>query len=263
MTCQRAGPQTATGKPRRTRCRYYRSVLREEQERSGTGLHRSNVGDLWLPEGASKAPVVVLIHGGFWRAVYTKRLMNGLAKALVQRGWAAWNIEYRRLGFLGGDGGWPNTLDYVAAAIDHLAVMDGAVDPTRVVTCGHSARRQLACGRQAEVALPQGVRGDSVDVTVRGAVSLPGVVDLKEADRLGLGSDATARFLGGHWEQQEERYRCSSPMDLLPIGVPQVLVHGTNDTVVPPSMSENYEIQAAKHGDAARYAPFTASVTER
>ena len=92
-------------------------------------------------------------------------------------------------------------------------------------------------------------------MTVRGAVSLAGVVDLKEADRLGLGSDATARFLGGHWEQQEERYRCSSPMDLLPIGVPQVLVHGTNDTVVPPSMSENYEIQAAKHGDAARYVP--------
>ena len=86
-------------------------------------------------------------------------------------------------------------------------------------------------------------------------MSLAGVVDLKEADRLALGSDATARFLGGHWEQQEERYRCSSPRVLLPIGVPQVLVHGTNDTVVPPAMSENYEIEATRHGDAARYIP--------
>ena len=243
-------------RPRRTGRRHYRSVLVRTQTTIRYGPHRSNVGDLWLPaEGAGRAPVVVLIHGGFWRAVYTKRLMNGLAKALVKRGWAAWNIEYRRLGFLGGDGGWPHTLDDVAAAIDHIAVIDGAVDPTRVVTCGHSAGGQLALWAAARGRLPAGSPGDNVGVTVRGAVSLAGVVDLKEADRLGLGSDATARFLGGHWEEQEERYRCSSPTALLPIGVPQVLVHGTNDTVVPPSMSEDYEIQATKHGDAARYMP--------
>ncbi len=122
MTFNRAGTQLRTERPRRTRCRYYRSVLVRKQTTIRYGPHRSNVGDLWLPaEGASRPPVVVLIHGGFWRAVYTKRLMNGLAKALVKRGWAAWNIEYRRLGFLGGDGGWPHTLDDVAAAIDHIA----------------------------------------------------------------------------------------------------------------------------------------------
>jgi acetyl esterase/lipase len=220
------------------------------------GPHRSNVGDLWLPaEGGSRAPVVVLIHGGFWRAVYTKRLMNGLAKDLVKRGWAAWNIEYRRLGSFGGHGGWPQTLGDVAAAIDHIALIGGAVDPTRVVTCGHSAGGQLALWAAARGRLPAGSPGEDVAVTVRGAVSLAGVVDLEEADRLGLGSDATARFLGGHWEQRKERYRCASPMALLPIGVPQVLVHGTNDTVVPPSMCENYGIQATKRGDAARYFP--------
>jgi acetyl esterase/lipase len=242
--------------PRRAGGRHYRSVLVRQRTTIRYGPHRSNVGDLWLPaEGASRAPVVVLIHGGFWRAVYTKRLMNGLAKAVVKRGWAAWNIEYRRLGFLGGGGGWPHTLDDVAAAIDHIAVIDGAVDPTRVVTCGHSAGGQLALWAAARGRLPAESPGDHVVVKVRGAVSLAGVVDLEEADRLGLGSDATAHFLGGHWEQREERYRCSSPMTLLPIGVPQVLVHGTNDTVVPPSMSENYENQATQHGDAARYIP--------
>jgi acetyl esterase/lipase len=242
--------------PRRTGCRYYRSVLVRKRTTIRYGPHRSNVGDLWLPaERTSRAPVVVLIHGGFWRAVYTKRLMNGLAEAVVERGWAAWNIEYRRLGFLGGGGGWPRTLSDVAAAIDHVAVMDGAVDPTRVVTCGHSAGGQLALWAAARGRLRVGSPGDRVVVKVRGAVSLAGVVDLKEADRLGLGSDATAGFLGGHWEQQEERYRCSSPMALLPIGVPQVLVHGTQDAVVPPSMSENYESQATKHGDAVRYIP--------
>ncbi len=234
----------------------YRSVLVKRPTTIRYGPHRSNVGDLWLPaEGASAVPVVVLIHGGFWRAVYTKRLMNGLAKALVKRGWAAWNIEYRRVGFLGGGGGWPHTLNDVAAAIDHIALIGGAVDPTRVVTCGHSAGGQLALWAAARGRLAEGSPGGNVVVTVRGVVSLAGIADLREADRLGLGADATERFLGGHWDQQEERYRCSSPMALLPIGVPQVLVHGTKDKVVPPSSSENYEIAATKHGDAARYIP--------
>ena len=80
-----------------------------------------------------------------------------------------------------------HTLDDVAAAIDHIAVIDGAVDPTRVVTCGHSAGGQLALWAAARGRLPAGSPGDDVGVTVRGAVSLAGVVDLKEADRLGLG----------------------------------------------------------------------------
>ena len=180
--------------------------------------------------------------------------MNGLAKAVVKKGWAAWNIEYRRVGFLGGGGGWPHTLDDVAAAMDHLAAID-AVDPTRVVTCGHSAGGQLALWAAARGRISEGSPRDNDVVTVRGVVSLAGIADLQEADRLGLGADATARFLGGHWDQQKERYRCSSPLALLPIGVPQVLVHGTKDNVVPHSMSETYEIAATKHGDAARCIP--------
>jgi acetyl esterase/lipase len=233
----------------------YRSILVKNPTTIRYGPHRSNVGDLWLPaKGASQVPVVTLIHGGFWRGVYTKRLMNGLAKAVVKKGWAAWNIEYRRVGLLGGSGGWPHTLNDVAAAIDHLAVIDH-VDPARVVTCGHSAGGQLALWVAARGRLPAGAPGDDVVVAVRGALSLSGVVDLKEADRLGLGADATARFLGGHWAQQEDRYLCSSPMALLPIEVPQALVHGTNDSVVPPSMSENYQIRATEEGDNARYLP--------
>jgi acetyl esterase/lipase len=237
-------------------CRYYRAVLVMKPTTIRYGPHRSNVADLWLPaEGASRIPVVVLIHGGFWRAIFTKRVMNGLAQDLVARGWAVWNVEYRRVGFLGGGGGWPHTLNDVAAAIDHIAVIGDAVDPTRVVTCGHSAGGQLALWAAARGRLSEGSPGDNLAVPVRGAVSLAGIVDLKEADRLGLGADATAHFLGGHWGQQEERYRCSSPMALLPIGIPQVLVHGTNDSVVDPSMSEKYAIEATKHGDAARYIP--------
>jgi acetyl esterase/lipase len=218
------------------------------------GPHHSNVGDLWLPAAsAASLPVVVLIHGGFWRAVYTKRLMNGLAKDVVARGWAAWNIEYRRVGFLGGGGGWPNTLLDVAAALDHLAVIEDGVDRSRVVTCGHSAGGQLALWAAARGRLPAASPGAGGAVSVRGAVSLSGVVDLEEADRLGLGEQATARFMGGHWDAQPDRYRQASPRALLPLGVPQALIHAGNDSVVPPSMSRDYQALATSLGDSSRY----------
>jgi acetyl esterase/lipase len=218
------------------------------------GPHRSNLGDLWLPDGAVEpVPVVVLIHGGFWRAPYTKRLMNGLAKDVVARGWAAWNIEYRRVGFPGGGGGWPTTLLDVAAAIDHLAVIDGGIDIARVVTCGHSAGGQLAFWAAARRRLPAASPGSGGAVSIRGAVSLSGVVDLEEADRLGLGAQATARFIGGHWNEHADRYRHASPRALLPLGVPQALVHAGNDGVVPPSMSRDYHALATSLGDVSRY----------
>jgi acetyl esterase/lipase len=185
-------------------------------------------------------PVVVLIHGGFWRAVYTKVLMNGLARAVKAEGWAAWNIEYRRVGVLGGGGGWPRTAEDVAAAVDHLEGIAG-VDLDRVVACGHSAGGQLAFwaagGRE------------HAKVSLSAVVSLAGVLDLESADRLGLGGDAVSRFLGGHWEDRPTTYQQASPASLLPLGIPQLLVHGTADEVIPPSMSDEYEVRARENGD--------------
>jgi acetyl esterase/lipase len=218
------------------------------------GPHDSNVGDLWLPAGrAETIPVVVLVHGGFWRAAYTKRLMNGLAKDVVRRGWAAWNIEYRRVGLLGGGGGWPTTLLDVAAAVDHVAIIGHGIDSSRVVTCGHSAGGHLALWAAGRGRLAAASPGADAAVAVRGAVSLSGIADLEEADRLGLGGNATGDFMGGHSNEQRERYRHASPRALLPIGIPQVLVHAGNDSVIPSSMSQDYQNQAASKGDDARY----------
>ena len=213
------------------------------------------MGDLWLPDdGRESRAVVVLIHGGFWRAPYTKMLMNGLAKSLTARGLAAWNIEYRRVGPLGGGGGWPETFDDVSTAIDHLGVLKG-IDLTRVVTCGHSAGGQLALWAAGRPQRPEGNAGVPERIPVRLAISLAGVLDLQEADRLGLGGDATCKFLGGSWEDRRDVYQSASPAALLPLGVPQVLVHGLDDSVVPPSMSENYQAKAVQRGDVARYLP--------
>ena len=199
-------------------------------------------------------PVVVLIHGGFWRFAYTKVLMRRLASSVQAHGWAAWNIEYARVAPAAREGSWSRALRDVAAAVDHLAALPG-LDLGRVATVGHSAGGQLALwvagrrdGRVAGGATPPRVRPQV-------AVSLAGIVDLEEADRLGLGNDATAAFLGGHCADHPERYRQASPSARLPIGVPQVLVHGLDDRVVPPAMSETYCRTAQRLGDPARYVP--------
>jgi len=57
------------------------------------GSEPANFGDLVLPGGPEPHPVVVLIHGGFWRTPYVLTLMTSLAHDLAARGYAAWNND--------------------------------------------------------------------------------------------------------------------------------------------------------------------------
>ena len=216
------------------------------------GPHHSQVADLWRPVSPQRpSPVVVLLHGGFWRFVYTKRIMNGLSAAMAERGLAVWNVEYRRVGIQGG--GWPATFEDAKLALAGLAAVDG-LDLSRVVTCGHSAGGHLALWLAAQNGRSGGAIGQG-GVTVTGAVSLAGVADLASASELGLGHGAADRLMGGSVGQLPERYRSCSPTALLPMGVPQVLVHGLADKVVPASMSERHCQLGADAGDDTRYVP--------
>ena len=192
----------------------------------------SQFGQLWLPAGTSgPIPVVVLIHGGFWRAQYPLDLMNGLARDLAHRGYAAWNLEYRRVGQLGG--GYPGTLDDVAAGIDALAGFADvdALDLGDVVLVGHSAGGHLALWAAGRAALPSGAPGASPIVVPRLAIGQGPVVDLVAGDRLGLGGGAVTDFIGGTAEQFPDRYAAASPSTAA--GVPLAVVRGTDDDIVP------------------------------
>jgi acetyl esterase/lipase len=196
------------------------------------------VGELFLPRGAKGAPVAVVLHGGFWRDTYDRSLMDALCEDLAGAGRAAWNLEYRRLG---GGGGWPETFLDVDQGIDHLSTLAGPeLDLSDVVSIGHSAGGHLALWAAA--------RRDPL-VRVTAAVSQAGVADLVEAHRLGLSRGVVQELLGATPAEQPERYTAASPYELLPLGVPQLLVHGARDEIVPVEQSRAYARAAAEAGD--------------
>jgi acetyl esterase/lipase len=218
------------------------------------GDHPDQVGNLHLPAGdesrlaggaAGTWPAVVLIHGGFWRWGWDRTLTTRLAHDLAGRGFAAWNIEYRRVGQEGG--GWPGTFEDVAAAVDALGRMK-EVDTTRVAAVGHSAGGHLALWLAARRRLPARAPGAAPGVSLRGAVSQAGVCDLVRGAVDDLGGGACAALLGGSPAEVPERYAVASPAALLPLGVSQLLVHGDRDDTVPPGQSRAY-VQAARAAD--------------
>jgi acetyl esterase/lipase len=211
------------------------------------GDHPDQVANLHTPAAdGGPWPVVVLLHGGFWRYGWDRTLMTPLARELAAQGFLAWNVEYRRVGQEGG--GWPGTLLDVAAALDALAHVEQA-DISRVAVVGHSAGGHLALWLAARDRLPAGAPGAGPRIRPGFAVSLAGVTDLARGAEDGLGSGACAALVGGSPEEMPERYAVVSPLALVPLGVPQLLVHGSRDDVVPPSQSSAYAVAARAAGD--------------
>ena len=184
-------------------------------------IHRYGNDPSQLGELSGEGRVAVLIHGGFWKSRYGLDLEQALAEDLADRGWAAWNIEYRRLG---NGGGVPETLDDVGAAIDALADLDG-VDLSRVVAIGHSAGGHLAAWAATR---------EDPRVSLTAFVSQAGVLDLQRARELRLSNGVVDRFLAG------QPTSLASPIERLPLQVPALLVHGGLDDEVPLEISERF-----------------------
>ncbi len=173
---------------------------------------------------------------------YGRDQMAAVAEDLAGRGFAVWNLEYRRLGSEGA--GWPGTMDDVAAGIDHLAKLRARgfdLDLDRVVVAGHSAGGHLAlwAGRPAP----------SRAVRVQAVVGLAPIADLDRAYALRVGGEAVAELLGGTPSEHPDRLRAASPMERLPLGVRQLILHGSDDAAVPIELSRRYARAAEANGD--------------
>ena len=210
------------------------------------GDHPSQFIEIHRPDADGPRPVVVLIHGGFWRLPWDRTLMRPLAEDLVARGFTAVNVEYRRLAEQGG--GWPGTCEDVVAAVRAAAAEPGG---ERLALVGHSAGGHLALWAARHAPTP-----------VRLVVSQAGVADLRAAALAELDGGegrlpAAVEFMGGMPVEVPD-YALASPIEILPLGpsVQQLVVHGDADNRVPFQQSVDYVAAARAAGDSVELAPF-------
>ncbi|MGF0313624.1 alpha/beta hydrolase [Rhodococcus sp. IEGM1428] len=202
------------------------------------GDHPEQRAELRVPAGAGPFPVAVLIHGGYWRSRWEFDLMDAMAVDLTERGYATWNVEYRRPD----EHGWETMTGDVAAALAALNTAPGDLDLSRTALFGHSAGGQLALRLAADSA------GKPMSPAL--AVSLAGVLDLRVGDERWLGEGAVSNAIGARFAGAQETYEASSPISRLPLGVPHLVVSALDDDPNLLEISRAYYAAASAGSDS-------------
>jgi acetyl esterase/lipase len=209
-------------------------------KREAYGSDPNQFIELRLPRTKRPYPVLLNLHGGYWRAKYDLTHAGHMCEALRAAGLATFNVEYRRVGNPGG--GWPGTFADIRSAYRYARqeARRFQLDLNRLVVLGHSAGGQLALCLAAH------------ETSLRRAIALAGVVDLRKAFALHLSHDAVVEFLGGTPEEVPEHYREADPMELKVPQARQWLIHGTDDDTVPVEFSREYVQHKKKSGEPAQ-----------
>lgn len=208
-------------------------------------------GELRIPEGSGPFPTVVYIHGGCWLSAYDLDYVSAVCADLVKEGYAVWTPEYRRVGDEGG--AYPNTFTDIQLAINYLRDLKKQfpLNIERTVVMGHSAGGHLALWMAAQKKMSKNSPFyNSNPLPLKGVISLAGITDLAAYDAVGNDcSTAVIKLMDGNATEQLSRYEESSPILLLPTGVPTRLIHGDLDPIVPIAQSETFAAKAQEKGD--------------
>jgi acetyl esterase/lipase len=225
-------------------------------EKIAYGPAASQFVELWAPAGKGPHPVVVMLHGGCWQhEVADINYMNAAALDLQKRGFAVWDVEYRSVDEAGG--GYPGTFQDVAQAIDLLRAEAPKhdLDLKRVAAIGHSAGGHLALWAAGRANLPASSPLHAANpLPLNFVVSLGGLPDLQgapEAIALVCGENIVGRLTGPASPAHADVFADTSPLRLMPLHTPVVMVHGVFDSISPPWHGSNYRKAARAKGDDA------------
>lgn len=220
------------------------------------GAGKTDIADLWLPEGAGPHPVVLMVHGGCWqKSVADYSLMNWAAEDMRKHGLAVWNIEYRGVDEAGG--GYPGTFQDVASGADALRTSAPKynLDLKRVAGFGHSAGGHLILWIAARSKLPKSSplwNGNPLQLV--GVVNSGGLADLKASAPV-TASDCLASIMdkltGPFSAARADVLSDTSPAEMLPLGLHQVAVNGDQDRIAPAILGDGYAKRAKAAGDKA------------
>jgi acetyl esterase/lipase len=216
-------------------------------------------GDLYLPNGLDKAPVVIAVHGGGWQAgnPASYRYWGPL---LAKNGIGVFAIRYRL--------SKPGAKTYPGAVYDVKAAVQFAranaaqlgTDPERIAMMGDSAGAHLA----ALVALAGDeftteYRADPYAATaanVKAVIGFYGVYDMPaqwQHDQIARPRDQiTEKFLGAAPMQNRRVYFEASPLSYATVEKNEktrtrfLLIHGTNDDIVDPQTQSQVFLTALK-----------------
>lgn len=184
------------------------------------GSSHDQAGDIRHGRHGAQLPLLVLMHGGFWRPQHDRAHVEATSSALAAAGWTVLTLGYRRI-----PGAPDVTVQDIAAALETLPARV-AHHNGRIVLIGHSAGGHLALWAAAECATP----------ALQGVVALAPIADLRLAHALRLGNDATRDFLGA---DPADRPDLDPPQLRAPV-VAVTIVRGDADAVVPPAVTASY-----------------------
>jgi acetyl esterase/lipase len=247
-------PSTAMAQPAWTPLTWPDLLKRERPKPDATisyGPAAEQKVDVWLPPVAKGKlrKTVLMVHGGCWQTdIADRSLMNWVAADLRAHGYAVWNIDYRGVDRPGG--GYPGTFQDAAAAADALATFGPGyrLDSSRVVAVGHSAGGHLALWLAGRSKVPaDSPLRSAKPLKIAHVISLGGLPDLEATAASpdnGCGTEVIAKLVG-----TPPHYADTSVPRLLPLGVPQDLVNGREDRIIPFRLAMDYVAKAKAAGD--------------
>jgi acetyl esterase/lipase len=178
-------------------------------------------GDLYLPVGAGPFPVLINVHGGYWRRG-VRETFKYWGAYLAARGYAGFTISYRLT--RPGQKTYPEAVHDVRAAVQFMRGRAGdfRLDPDRIVLMGNSAGAQLAAlvalaGDSALFAggYPQDPHA-ALSTKVKVLVGVYGIYDLvaqwKVSQLVNPGDNQVESFLGVSPMVDRRRYFDASPI---------------------------------------------------